>query len=290
MWAETVGANTNNSLYSIIQNLRIWCAENAKFPSAQKQMGVWMTTAELKLFSECVPIQIAFWNPFGTGWQYFKPTPILGAATKTQDPLVVKDEFEPFDNIVDYPTIFIQNIGNMHFEALDVSVNDAIWMQNDQKTKKRIIEVAMDNPSVEARDVQRSLMKRHGRTPYKKKQLEKAMMDEQLQSFEGLIRSIYPNMPESKVKDSAQAQAQAQLRKNQITRNEAMAHSMAASEGATPAAAIGGSKKKRTVTIKSDAMPKTVKGLETRKKLLKEKIKDAEKKVKLNKNRVIKLK
>ena len=192
MWDETVGANTNNSLYSIIQNLRIWCAENAKFPSAQKQMGVWMTTAELKLFSECVPIQIAFWNPFGTGWQYFKPTPILGAATKTQDPLVVKDEFEPFDNIVDYPTIFIQNIGNMHFEALDVSVNDAIWMQNDQKTKKRIIEVVMDNPSVEARDVQRSLMKRHGRTPYKK---------------------------------------------NQITRNEAMAHSMAASEGATPAAA-----------------------------------------------------
>ena len=55
-------------------------------------------------------------------------------------------------------------------------------------------------------------------------------------------------------------------------------------------AAKGGSKKKRTVTIKSDAMPKTVKGLETRKKLLKEKIKDAEKKVKLNKNRVIKLK
>ena len=133
-------------------------------------------------------------------------------------------------------------------------------------------------------------MKRHGRTPYKKKQLEKAMMDEQLQSFEGLIRSIYPNMPESKVKDSAQAQAQAQLRKNQITRNEAMAHSMAASQAAAPAAAKGGSKKKRTVTIKSDAMPKTVKGLETRKKLLKEKIKDVEKKVKLNKNRVIKLK
>ena len=52
----------------------------------------------------------------------------------------------------------------------------------------------------------------------------------------------------------------------------------------------GGSKKKRTVTIKSDAMPKTVKGLKTRKKLLKEKIKKAEKKVKLNKNRVIRLK
>tara|TARA_B110000211_G_scaffold92073_1_gene107284 strand:+ start:2045 stop:3082 length:1038 start_codon:yes stop_codon:yes gene_type:complete len=52
----------------------------------------------------------------------------------------------------------------------------------------------------------------------------------------------------------------------------------------------GGSKKKRTVTIKSEPMPKTVKGLKTRKKLLKKKIKDAEKKVKLNKNRVIRLK
>tara|TARA_B110000208_G_scaffold192028_1_gene261929 strand:- start:5745 stop:7568 length:1824 start_codon:yes stop_codon:yes gene_type:complete len=60
---------------------------------------------------------------------------------------------------------------------------------------------------------------------------------------------------------------------------------------AAPAPAkTGGSKKKRTVTIKSNAMPKTVKGLKTRKKLLKKKIKDAEKKVKLNKNRVIKLK
>ena len=53
--------------------------------------------------------------------------------------------------------------------------------------------------------------------------------------------------------------------------------------------ATGGSKK-RTVTIKSDAMPKTVKGLKTRKKLLEKKIKDAETKVKLNKNRVIRLK
>jgi len=69
-----------------------------------------------------------------------------------------------------------------------------------------------------------------------------------------------------------------------------------ADEGAVPdgaaeaASKTGGSKKKRTVTIKSNAMPKTVKGLKTRKKLLKKKIKDAEKKVKLNKNRVIKLK
>tara|TARA_B110000977_G_scaffold193381_2_gene268296 strand:+ start:766 stop:1203 length:438 start_codon:yes stop_codon:yes gene_type:complete len=53
---------------------------------------------------------------------------------------------------------------------------------------------------------------------------------------------------------------------------------------------IGGSKKKRTVTIKSDAMPKTIKGLETRKKLLKKRIKKAEKKVKLSKNRIIRLK
>tara|TARA_B110000208_G_scaffold192028_1_gene261930 strand:- start:7608 stop:7772 length:165 start_codon:yes stop_codon:yes gene_type:complete len=51
-----------------------------------------------------------------------------------------------------------------------------------------------------------------------------------------------------------------------------------------------GGSKKRTVTIKSDAMPKTVKGLKTRKKLLEKKIKDAEKKVKLNKNRVVRLK
>ena len=58
----------------------------------------------------------------------------------------------------------------------------------------------------------------------------------------------------------------------------------------TETSSTGGSKKKRTVIIKSEAMPKTVKGLETRKKLLKEKIKKTEKKVKLNKNRVIKLK
>ena len=37
--------------------------------------------------------------------------------------------------------------------------------------------------------------------------------------------------------------------------------------------------KKRTVTIKSDAMPKTVKGLKTRKEIIKEKIKKAEKKL-----------
>ena len=52
----------------------------------------------------------------------------------------------------------------------------------------------------------------------------------------------------------------------------------------------GGSKKTRTVTIKSNAMPKTVKGLQTRKKLLKKKIKKAEKKVKLSKDRIIRLK
>ena len=57
-----------------------------------------------------------------------------------------------------------------------------------------------------------------------------------------------------------------------------------------PAAPKGGSKKKRTVTIKSNAMPKTVKGLQTKKKLLKKKIKKAEKKVKLSKDRIIKLK
>ena len=53
---------------------------------------------------------------------------------------------------------------------------------------------------------------------------------------------------------------------------------------------IGGRKKKRTVTIKSESIPKTVKGLKTRKKLLKEKIKKAEKKVQLSKNRIIRLK
>ena len=52
----------------------------------------------------------------------------------------------------------------------------------------------------------------------------------------------------------------------------------------------GGRKKKRTVTIKSESIPKTVKGLKTRKKLLKEKIKKAEKKVQLSKNRIIRLK
>ena len=55
-------------------------------------------------------------------------------------------------------------------------------------------------------------------------------------------------------------------------------------------AASGGSKKTRTVTIKSNAMPKTVKGLQTKKKLLKKKIKKAEKKVKLSKDRIIRLK
>ena len=56
-------------------------------------------------------------------------------------------------------------------------------------------------------------------------------------------------------------------------------------------AAIGGSKKRsRTVTIKSDSMPKTVKGLKTRKKLLKKKIRKMNKRIKLNKNRIIKLK
>ena len=59
---------------------------------------------------------------------------------------------------------------------------------------------------------------------------------------------------------------------------------------AAAAAASGGSKKKRTVTIKSEPMPKTVKGLQTRKKLLKKRIKKAEKKVKLSKNRIIRLK
>ena len=52
----------------------------------------------------------------------------------------------------------------------------------------------------------------------------------------------------------------------------------------------GGRKKKRTITIKSESIPKTVKGLKTRKKLLKEKIKKAEKKVQLSKNRIIRLK
>ena len=52
---------------------------------------------------------------------------------------------------------------------------------------------------------------------------------------------------------------------------------------------IGGSKK-RTVIIKSNILPKTVKGLKTRKKLLKKRIKKAEKKVKLSKNRIIRLK
>ena len=52
----------------------------------------------------------------------------------------------------------------------------------------------------------------------------------------------------------------------------------------------GGSKKKRTVTIKSNSLPKTVKGLKTRKKELKDKIKKAEKKVQLNKDRIIRLK
>ena len=51
-----------------------------------------------------------------------------------------------------------------------------------------------------------------------------------------------------------------------------------------------GGSKKRTVTIKSNVLPKTVKGLKTRKKLLKERIKKAEKKVKLSKNRIIRLK
>ena len=59
-------------------------------------------------------------------------------------------------------------------------------------------------------------------------------------------------------------------------------------EGECPS--IGGRKKKRTVTIKSESIPKTVKGLKTRKKLLKEKIKKAEKKVQLSKNRIIRLK
>lgn len=59
-------------------------------------------------------------------------------------------------------------------------------------------------------------------------------------------------------------------------------------EGECPS--TGGRKKKRTVTIKSESLPKTVKGLKTRKKLLKEKIKKAEKKVQLSKNRIIRLK
>ena len=50
----------------------------------------------------------------------------------------------------------------------------------------------------------------------------------------------------------------------------------------------GGSKKKsRTVTIKSDSMPKTVKGLKTRKKLLKKKIRKMNKRIKLNKKRIV---
>jgi len=52
----------------------------------------------------------------------------------------------------------------------------------------------------------------------------------------------------------------------------------------------GGDSKKRNVTIKSYTIPKTVKGLKTRKKLLKKRIKKAEKKVKLSKNRIIRLK
>ena len=71
---------------------------------------------------------------------------------------------------------------------------------------------------------------------------------------------------------------------------EADASAVVERAAAATASKTGGSKKKRTVTIKSDVMPKTVKGLETRKKLLKKRIKKAEKKVKLNKNRVIKLK
>tara|TARA_B110000977_G_scaffold178619_1_gene236434 strand:- start:279 stop:740 length:462 start_codon:yes stop_codon:yes gene_type:complete len=51
-----------------------------------------------------------------------------------------------------------------------------------------------------------------------------------------------------------------------------------------------GGSKKRTVIIKSNILPKTVKGLKTRKKLLKKRIKKAEKKVKLSKNRIIRLK
>ena len=61
-------------------------------------------------------------------------------------------------------------------------------------------------------------------------------------------------------------------------------------KAAKAAPASGGSKKTRTVTIKSNAMPKTVKGLQTKKKLLKKKIKKAEKKVKLSKDRIIRLK
>ena len=67
-------------------------------------------------------------------------------------------------------------------------------------------------------------------------------------------------------------------------------YTFAAVSPAAALAASGGSKKKRTVTIKSEPMPKTVKGLQTRKKLLKKRIKKAEKKVKLSKNRIIRLK
>ena len=70
---------------------------------------------------------------------------------------------------------------------------------------------------------------------------------------------------------------------------QAVAIGAAASADATEAS--GGSKKKsRTVTIKSDSMPKTVKGLKTRKKLLKKKIRKMNKRIKLNKKRIIKLK